>query len=101
MCGIFACYNYQGDVEEFRSRALYLSKKIRHRGPDWSGCMTANSTILAHERLAIVGVDTGAQPLVSDDDNLILCVNGEMYNHKQLRANLKNEYEFKTIPIVK
>ncbi|KAI8092742.1 asparagine synthase [Halteromyces radiatus] len=96
MCGIFACYNYQGDIDAFRQRALYLSKKIRHRGPDWSGCMISGNTIFAHERLAIVGVDTGAQPLTSDDDNLILCVNGEIYNHKQLRANLKNKYEFKT-----
>ncbi|KAI9299641.1 nucleophile aminohydrolase, partial [Cunninghamella echinulata] len=96
MCGIFACYNYQGDVDEFRQRALYLSKKLRHRGPDWSGCMCAKNTILAHERLAIVGVDSGAQPLVSDDDNLILCVNGEIYNHKELRSNLKKEHTFKT-----
>ncbi|CAO3623810.1 unnamed protein product [Cunninghamella blakesleeana] len=96
MCGIFACYNYQGDINEFRQRALYLSKKIRHCGPDWSGCVIANNTILAHERLAIVGVDSGAQPLVSDDDNIVLCVNGEIYNHKQLRSNLKNEYNFKT-----
>ncbi|ORX43088.1 asparagine synthase [Hesseltinella vesiculosa] len=96
MCGIFACYNYQGDVDTFRQRALYLSKKIRHRGPDWSGCVIANKTILCHERLAIVGIDTGAQPLVSDDENLVLCVNGEIYNHKALRANLKEKYEFKT-----
>ncbi|KAI8328515.1 hypothetical protein BC941DRAFT_476909 [Chlamydoabsidia padenii] len=74
----------------------YPESKIRHCGPDWSGCITANNTILAHERLAIVGVDTGAQPLVSDDNNLVLCVNGEIYNHKQPRANLKNTYEFKT-----
>ncbi|KAI8366785.1 asparagine synthase [Radiomyces spectabilis] len=96
MCGIFACYNYQGNVEDFRQRALYLSKKIRHRGPDWSGCFVGKNTILAHERLAIVGVDSGAQPLVSDDENLVLCVNGEIYNHKQLARNLKTTPVFKT-----
>ncbi|KAI7860477.1 asparagine synthase [Circinella umbellata] len=97
MCGIFAIYRYDGDVENYRQRALYLSKKIRHRGPDWSGCYTTNNHILAHERLAIVGVDSGAQPIISEDKKLVLCVNGEIYNHKQLRAQLEQKgYVFKT-----
>ncbi|KAG2211918.1 asparagine synthase [Mucor mucedo] len=96
MCGIFAVYNYQGDIEAYRQRALYLSKKIRHRGPDWSGCYTTKNHILCHERLAIVGVGSGAQPIVSDDEDLILSVNGEIYNHKQLRNDLKGDYHFKT-----
>ncbi|KAI9473786.1 MAG: asparagine synthase [Benjaminiella poitrasii] len=96
MCGICAIYNYQGDVDAYRQRALYLSKKIRHRGPDWSGCHVANNTILCHERLAIVGVGSGAQPLVSEDGNLVLCVNGEIYNHRQLRKQLKKPHQFKT-----
>ncbi|KAI7881820.1 asparagine synthase [Lichtheimia hyalospora FSU 10163] len=96
MCGIFAVYNYQGDVEDFRQHALYLSKKIRHRGPDWSGCYTTGNHIIAHERLAIVGVDTGAQPITNDDKTLVLCVNGEIYNHSQLRKNLKRKHHFKT-----
>ncbi|ORE07380.1 asparagine synthase [Rhizopus microsporus var. microsporus] len=96
MCGIFAVYNYQGDAEAYRQRALYLSKKIRHRGPDWSGCVIANNHIFSHERLAIVGLSSGAQPIVSEDGNLILCVNGEIYNHKQLRNQLKEDYDFKT-----
>ncbi|ORY96968.1 asparagine synthase [Syncephalastrum racemosum] len=96
MCGIFSVFNYQGDVEAYRQRALYLSKKIRHRGPDWSGMYTTKNHIMSHERLAIVGVDTGAQPLVSDDGKMILCVNGEIYNHKQLRKMLKQEHVFKT-----
>ncbi|GAN07107.1 asparagine synthetase [Mucor ambiguus] len=96
MCGIFAVYNYQGDIEAYRQRALYLSKKIRHRGPDWSGCYTVKNHILCHERLAIVGVGSGAQPIVSDDEDIILSVNGEIYNHKQLRHDLKGEHHFKT-----
>ncbi|KAG2235446.1 hypothetical protein INT48_007844 [Thamnidium elegans] len=96
MCGIFAVYNYQGDIEAYRQRALYLSKKIRHRGPDWSGCYTTKNHILCHERLAIVGVGSGAQPIVSDDEDIILSVNGEIYNHKQLRHDLKGDYVFKT-----
>ncbi|CAO3670445.1 unnamed protein product [Umbelopsis vinacea] len=96
MCGIFGVFNYQGDVSAYRQRALYLSKKIRHRGPDWSGCITTGNHIMAHERLAIVGVDSGAQPLTNDDESIILCVNGEIYNHRHLRAQLKDEHVFKT-----
>ncbi|KAL8938097.1 MAG: hypothetical protein Q9216_004070 [Gyalolechia sp. 2 TL-2023] len=73
-----------------------MAKAARHRGPDWSGNFIANNTILAHERLSIVGVDTGAQPLVNGDGSLSLAVNGEIYNHRVLRKNLKKPYDFKT-----
>ncbi|KAJ1961856.1 asparagine synthetase [Dipsacomyces acuminosporus] len=96
MCGIFGVYNYYGDVEEFRQRALDLSKKLRHRGPDWSGCIIAGNNIVCHERLAIVGVDSGAQPLTNEDESIILTVNGEIYNHKKLEAELKTPVQFKT-----
>ncbi|WWC60434.1 asparagine synthase (glutamine-hydrolyzing) [Kwoniella dejecticola CBS 10117] len=91
MCGIFCCFNRQGDLASYRPRAIACSKKQRHRGPDWSGCYMTKDTIMVHERLAIVGVDTGAQPLVSEDDQLVLAVNGEIYNHVALRKNLKNQ----------
>ncbi|ORX72400.1 putative asparagine synthetase [Linderina pennispora] len=96
MCGIFGVYQYQGDVEAFRQRALDLSKKLRHRGPDWSGCIVAGKNIICHERLAIVGVDSGAQPLTNEDESIVLTVNGEIYNHKQLEAELKSPAKFKT-----
>ncbi|KAJ2693442.1 asparagine synthetase [Coemansia sp. IMI 209128] len=96
MCGIFGVYNYYGDVGEFRQRALDLSKKLRHRGPDWSGCIVADNNIVCHERLAIVGVDTGAQPLTNADESIVLTVNGEIYNHKKLEAELKQPTSFKT-----
>ncbi|RHZ64110.1 hypothetical protein Glove_326g185 [Diversispora epigaea] len=96
MCGIFAVYNYLDDIKAFRRRVLLLSKKLRHRGPDWSGCISKDNHILCHERLAIVGVDTGAQPLTNDDESIILSVNGEIYNHKILRETLKENYHFKT-----
>ncbi|KAK9759933.1 asparagine synthetase, partial [Basidiobolus ranarum] len=96
MCGIFAVFNYQGDVQAYRQRALQLSKKLRHRGPDWNGCVIKNQHILCHERLAIVGVDSGAQPIVNDDESLILSVNGEIYNHKTLEKSLKTPTEMKT-----
>jgi len=73
-----------------------MGKQLKHRGPDWSGNHVANNTILVHERLSIVGLDTGAQPLVSDDGNIALAVNGEIYNHKILRKQLKTPYPFKT-----
>ncbi|KAJ9297904.1 hypothetical protein DTO271G3_4125 [Paecilomyces variotii] len=95
MCGIFACHNHC-DVQKFKPTALRMAKAMRHRGPDWSGNFSANQTILAHERLSIVGVDTGAQPLLNDDETLALAVNGEIYNHRILRKQLKTPYNFKT-----
>ncbi|EGE08126.1 asparagine synthetase [Trichophyton equinum CBS 127.97] len=74
MCGIFACHCHP-DVKQFKPTALRMAKALRHRGPDWSGNFVANNTILAHERLSIVGVDSGAQPLVNDDETLALAVN--------------------------
>lgn len=95
MCGIVVAHGLDKPAND-RPRIIACSKKIRHRGPDWSGCYSGKQTILAHERLAIVGVDTGAQPLVSDDGQVILAVNGEIYNHVKLRAGLKGPYKFKT-----
>ncbi|KAJ1924888.1 asparagine synthetase [Tieghemiomyces parasiticus] len=96
MCGILAIYHYQGDVQAFRPHALQLSKKLRHRGPDWSGCVVKDNNVFCHERLAIVGVDSGAQPLTSVDETLVLCVNGEIYNHKALEQSLQTPATFKT-----
>jgi asparagine synthase (glutamine-hydrolysing) len=96
MCGIFGILDIKTDVSELRTQALDLSKLLRHRGPDWSGIWNNDNTILCHERLAIVDVDTGAQPLISQNDKQILAVNGEIYNHKQLAANLDSPYPFKT-----
>ncbi|KAG0021613.1 asparagine synthetase, partial [Entomortierella chlamydospora] len=96
MCGIFGIYNLPGDANAVRQRALLLSKKLRHRGPDWSGCTVAGNHILCHERLAIVGVESGAQPLTNDDESLILSVNGEIYNHKALRKLCPAGTHFKT-----
>lgn len=95
MCGIFACHNHP-DIQKFKPTALKLAKAIRHRGPDWSGNNVCNNTILAHERLCIVGVESGAQPLTNEDGSLMLAVNGEIYNHRTLRKHLKTPYPFKT-----
>ena len=96
MCGIFGILDIKTDVSELRTQALDLTKTLRHRGPDWSGIWNNDNTILCHERLAIVDVDTGAQPLISQDGQHILAVNGEIYNHKSLAASLATPYEFKT-----
>ncbi|KAK2764006.1 asparagine synthetase [Arachnomyces sp. PD_36] len=98
MCGIFACHCHP-DVQKFKPTALRMAKaenSVRHRGPDWSGNFIAGNTILAHERLSIVGVDSGAQPLVNDDGSIALAVNGEIYNHRILRKSFKTPYNFKT-----
>jgi asparagine synthase (glutamine-hydrolysing) len=96
MCGIIGVFDLKQDYKELRPGVLVMSKKIRHRGPDWSGIYCSDNAILAHERLAIVDPVSGAQPLISEEGNLILTVNGEIYNHLELRKQLKQEYHFKT-----
>jgi asparagine synthase (glutamine-hydrolysing) len=96
MCSILAILDLQSDPAELRARALRLSRLQRHRGPDWSGIWSSDRAILAHERLAIVDVMHGAQPLVSADGRYVLAVNGEIYNHRELRAELAAPYEFQT-----
>lgn len=96
MCGITAIFNIREDKESLRKQILTMSKRIRHRGPDWSGVYSGKSAILAHERLSIVDLASGGQPLKSKDGKLILSVNGEIYNHREIREQLKDEYEFQT-----
>lgn len=96
MCGIVTIYQMQSDALEMRQRALELAKLIRHRGPDWSGVYADDRVVLAHERLAIVDMEHGAQPLYSPDGKLILAVNGEIYNHKELKEQLDAPYAFQT-----
>lgn len=96
MCGIFGILDIKSDVAELRTQALELSKLLRHRGPDWSGIWNNDNAILCHERLAIVDVDTGAQPLISSNGNQALAVNGEIYNHKALADEFAADYDFAT-----
>ncbi|MDD4864147.1 MAG: asparagine synthase B [Alishewanella agri] len=96
MCSIFGVLDIRTDVKALRQQALQLSKLLRHRGPDWSGIWNNDNAILVHERLAIVDTENGAQPLINDNRNHILAVNGEIYNHKQLEKNLATPYPFKT-----
>lgn len=96
MCSIFGILDIKSDAAALRPVALEMSKKLRHRGPDWSGIYASDKAILAHERLAIVGLNSGAQPLYSPDKKLILAVNGEIYNHKEIRARYEGKYQFQT-----
>mgnify|MGYP001036191801 FL=1 len=96
MCGIVCAFNIKQPVDELRPQILNLSKKIRHRGPDWSGIYSNDNAILAHERLAIVDPASGRQPLYSKDGKLVLAVNGEIYNHQEIRRRLEGSYEFLT-----
>lgn len=96
MCGILGIFNLQQDVETLRPQALNMSKKQRHRGPDWSGIFTCKDAILVHERLSIVDPTSGKQPLFSTDGTLALAVNGEIYNHRQLKKELNKPYTFQT-----
>ncbi|MEZ8318877.1 asparagine synthase B [Vibrio splendidus] len=96
MCSVFGILDIKSDAAALRPIALEMSKKLRHRGPDWSGIYAGEKAILAHERLAIVGLNSGAQPLYSQDKKHILAVNGEIYNHKELRARYEDKYQFQT-----
>jgi len=96
MCGIIGGYDLKVNFHELRPTVLKMSGRVRHRGPDWSGIFCCEKAILAHERLAIVDPQSGGQPLKSKDGNLILSVNGEIYNHQEIRKRYENSYEFQT-----
>ena len=96
MCGIAAILNIKEQSQSLREKALKMSQKIRHRGPDWSGIYCGGSAILAHERLSIVDPESGGQPLFSPDRKQILAVNGEIYNHQEIRRLYAGQYEFQT-----
>ena len=96
MCGIVSIFNIKKQTHELRDKALRMSQKIRHRGPDWSGIYCGGSAILAHERLSIVDPESGGQPLFSPDKKQVLAVNGEIYNHQEIRRRYAGRYEFQT-----
>ncbi len=96
MCGIVSIFNIKKQTHELRDKALRMSQKIRHRGPDWSGIYCGGSAILAHERLSIVDPESGGQPLFSPDRKQVLAVNGEIYNHQEIRRRYAGRYEFQT-----
>lgn len=96
MCGIVSIFNIKEQTPELRQKALRMSGKIRHRGPDWSGVYCGGSAILAHERLAIVDPESGRQPLFSPDKKQVLAVNGEIYNHQSIRRRYQDRFQFQT-----
>ena len=96
MCGIVAILDVKAQTKALREKALRMSQKIRHRGPDWSGVYCGGSAILAHERLSIVDPESGGQPLFSPDRKQILAVNGEIYNHQDIRRRYAGHYDFQT-----
>ena len=99
MCGIVSIFNISKQPNEqasLRAKALRMSQKIRHRGPDWSGIYCGTNAILAHERLSIVDPESGGQPLFSVDKKQVLAVNGEIYNHQEIRRRYEGKYEFQT-----
>jgi len=95
MCGIVGVFELKQEADQLRAQVLEMSGKLKHRGPDWSGIHVSEKAILAHQRLAIVDPQSGQQPLYSQDETVVLAVNGEIYNHRELRAELP-DYKFKT-----
>jgi asparagine synthase (glutamine-hydrolysing) len=96
MCGIVCAFDLRTESSQLRSQVLEMVKRVRHRGPDWSGIYCGDKAIIAHERLSIVDPESGGQPLYSRDRKLILGVNGEIYNHRDLRKNFEGKYDFMT-----
>ena len=96
MCGIVCAFNLRGDKDLIRSNVLQMAQKVRHRGPDWSGIYSSDNAILAHERLAIVDPTSGKQPIISEDGLKVIAVNGEIYNHKNLKNRFAADYNFRT-----
>ena len=96
MCGIVCAFDLKQTAEDLRPQVLEMAKRVRHRGPDWSGIFSNENAILGHERLAIVDLTSGNQPLFSEDGRYVLAANGEIYNHKELRNQLGGKYSFAT-----
>ena len=96
MCGIVGIFNVKEQSDALRRKALEMSRRIRHRGPDWSGIWCGGSAVLTHERLSIVDPKSGGQPLLSPDGKLVLAVNGEIYNHQDIRRRYAGKYDFQT-----
>ncbi|MEY8863103.1 asparagine synthase B [Tenacibaculum singaporense] len=96
MCGIVCAFDLKQPSDKLRPQILEMAKKVRHRGPDWSGIYSDEKAIMAHERLAIVDPASGQQPLFSHDRRFVLAANGEIYNHKEIRKQLKEQHEFLT-----
>ena len=96
MCGISGILNISRQKPELREKALRMSQKLRHRGPDWSGIYVGGSAIMCHERLSIVDPESGQQPLYAPDRKQVLAVNGEIYNHRDIRQRYKDKYGFQT-----
>lgn len=96
MCGIVCAFDLKSDSQQLRPQVLEMAKKLRHRGPDWSGIYCGDKAVIAHERLSIVDPQSGGQPLYSKDRKLVLGVNGEIYNHREIRKQFEGKYEFTT-----
>lgn len=96
MCGIVCAFDLKQNSDDLRPQILEMSKRIRHRGPDWSGIFSNDKALMGHERLAIVDPTSGNQPLFSEDGRYVLAANGEIYNHKELRQQFEGKYTFKT-----
>ena len=96
MCGFVGVFDLKTKASDLRPGILEMSRKVRHRGPDWSGVFSCEKAILSHERLSIVDPESGRQPLYSKDGKLVLAVNGEIYNHQEIRKRIGDNYEFMT-----
>ncbi len=96
MCGIIGVFGADCQGLEIRERALEMASKIRHRGPDSSGIFSDKKLAIASERLCIMDVEGGSQPLFDASNANAVVANGEIYNHLELKRKLCKPHQWKT-----
>src|SRR5437868_4961597 len=97
MCGICGFYTRGNKMDS--SQLVSATESLSHRGPDGLGMWVDGSRVagLGHTRLAILDLESGHQPMRSDDDRFIIVFNGEIYNFAELKRDLElSGYSFKT-----
>ena len=92
MCGIAG---FVGKEKNMKKVLKGMTDRIKHRGPDAEGFFVRGNVALGQRRLSIIDIEGGKQPMFSKDGNLVVVFNGEIYNYKELKKELK-EYPFQT-----
>ena len=97
MCGFICCFGNEECTDALRQEVLVRARRIIHRGSDWTGVYCKGNNIMVHQRQAMVGTSSGAQPLYNEKRDQATSVNGEIYNYPQLKEMLeKKGYRFET-----
>jgi len=88
MCGINAIYNHDGVLDQHKEIVHEMNKEMLYRGPDAQVVWSNEQVVFGHNRLSIIGIEDGAQPLFNKDKSIALICNGEIYNYLELKNEL-------------